>query len=159
VHPLKKALKASDRRRTRFHTERGQLMPLSAWARLPRSVRARLRGAQQNEPWMVPAAVERLDDLIQPTWWVLEFGSGASTAWYAERAECVVSLEDDPEWYENVRKRLGTLASDKCDVRYVPLRDFPVVASQFSPSTFDLVVVDVDRPLFGGHALSCPDGR
>jgi hypothetical protein len=142
VHPLKKALKASDRRLTRFHTERGELMPLSAWAQLPRSVAGRLRRAEQHEPWMVPAAVERLDELIRPTWQVLEFGSGASTVWYAERAAHVVSLEDDRAWLEAVRERLGACAPERCDLRLVELPDFPSVAAEFAPDTFDLVIID-----------------
>jgi hypothetical protein len=139
---MKKVLKASARRRTRFHTERGQLMPLSAWARLPRSVARRLRGSDVQEPWMVPTAVRRLDELIRPTWRVLEFGSGSSTAWYAERAERVVSLEDDPVWLEEVRSRVGTIGPDRCDVRLVALSDFPAVAGEFAPDTFDLVIID-----------------
>ena len=142
VHPLMKALKASDRRRTRFHTERGQLMPLAAWAGLPRSVGGRLRKHELQEPWMVPAAVKRLDKLIRPSWSVLEFGSGASTAWYAARAARVVSLEDDPVWLEEVRGRLGSLGAERCDLRLVALRDFPAVAAEFVPETFDLVIID-----------------
>lgn len=145
MHKVQKVWKASDRRRTRFHTERGQLMPASAWARLPRSVWARLSGADPVEPWMVPAAVERLDELIQPTWSVLEFGSGASTAWYAARAARVVSLEDDASWYEGVRTLVRVLASRNCDLRLVAVSDFPTIASEFPPGAFDLVVVDCNE--------------
>lgn len=142
MHPLLKAVKASDRRRTRFHTERGQLMPASAWVRLPNSVRARLGTAEPEGPWMVPAAVERLDELMQPTWSVLEFGSGASTQWYAARAARVVSFEDDPRWHDSVRARLDAAGLDHCELRQIPLQEFPATASQFPPSSFDLVVVD-----------------
>lgn len=142
MHPLKKALKASDRRRTRFHTERGQFMPASAWVRLPRSVADRVRGREQREPWMVPAAVDRLEELIQPTWRILEFGSGASTPWYAERAAHLVSLENDPVWLEKVRGRLGPVARNRCDLRLVPLNEFPEVAAELAPGSFDLVIID-----------------
>ncbi len=142
MHPLKKVVKASVRRRTRFHTERGQLMPASAWARLPRSVRTRLRKVEPAAPWMVPAAVERLDELIEPDWIVLEFGSGASTAWYGARAGRVISFEDDPAWHAIVSARLAEAALDRCEVRQVPLQDFVAAASDFPPASFDLVVVD-----------------
>lgn len=142
MHPLQKAVKASDRRRTRFHTERGELMPASAWTRLPRSVHARLRKADSEEPWMVPAAVERLDELIQPSWSVLEFGSGASTAWYAARAGRVVSFEDDPRWHEAVRARIDEAGLVNCDLRQIALDAFVATASAMAPASFDLVVVD-----------------
>lgn len=142
MHPLLKVVKASDRRRTRFHTERGQLMPPSAWARLPLSLRVRLGNAEPAGPWMVPAAVERLDELMQPTWSVLEFGSGTSTEWYAARAARVVSFEDDPGWHQIVRARLQASALDQCELRQMSLRDFPAAASEFPPASFDLVVVD-----------------
>ena len=142
MHPLQKALKASDRRRTRFHTERGELMPLTAWWRLMRSVRTRLANAEPAEPWLVPAAVERLAELIRPHWSVLEFGSGASTAWYGARAGRVVAFEDDAGWHELVRARIEKAALDTCEIRYIPLRDFTAVASEFPACSFDLVVVD-----------------
>lgn len=142
MHPLKKVVKASARRRTRFHTERGRLMPLSAWLRLPRSVRTRLSATEPDGPWMVPAAVERLDELIRPTWDVLEFGSGASTLWFAERATSVVSFEDDARWHELVRARIEQAGLDGCDLRHVSLHDFPRCAARFAPGSFDLVVVD-----------------
>jgi hypothetical protein len=91
---------------------------------------------------MVPAAVERLDELMRPTWWVLEFGSGTSTAWYAERAARVVSLEDDPVWLEEVRRRTSRLGPNRCDLRLVALSDFPAVTGEFTPATFDLVIID-----------------
>lgn len=142
MHPLQKIVKAMPRRRTRFHTERGELMPLSAWVRFPRSVLGRVRGLEQAAPWIVPAAVERLDGLIRPTWSVLEFGSGASTAWYAARAARVVSLEDDPVWLEEVRARTSSFGPERCELRLAALRDFPAVAAQFAPDSFDLVIVD-----------------
>lgn len=117
-------------------------MPLGAWRRLPRSVRERLRGGESDEPWIVPAAVERLDELIEPTWSILEFGSGASTAWFASRAARVVSFEDDLAWHDIVRARTAGLGSARCDLRHLPLGDFPAAAAQLPAGTFDLVVID-----------------
>ena len=142
MHPLRKALKASDRRRTRFHTERGEIMPPAAWVRLPQSLSTRLRHTQPDAPWMVPAAVELLDQLIEPNWRVLEFGSGASTAWYAARAARVVSFEDDPRWHEVISARIKEAAPSQCELRHVPLHEFVAAAAMFPASSFDLVVVD-----------------
>lgn len=36
---------------------------------------------------------------------ILEFGSGASSSWWAERSKSVTSIEHDKEWFEIVKKR------------------------------------------------------
>ena len=115
---------------------------MSGWARLPASVRARVLRSDPKRPWMVPAAVERLNVLMNPSWRVLEFGSGASTAWYAARSAHVVSLEDDTAWYEHVQSLLTPDLAARCDLRCIPLKDFRLVAADLDPASFDLVVVD-----------------
>ncbi len=37
---------------------------------------------------------------------IIEFGSGNSTQWFAARVAQVLSIEDDPAWYEHVRRQL-----------------------------------------------------
>ncbi len=36
----------------------------------------------------------------------MEFGSGASTIFYAKRANSIVAVEHDKEWYNNIEKIL-----------------------------------------------------
>src|SRR6266849_10957083 len=82
MNRLMKVIRANDHRITRFHSERGQLMPLGGWVRIPAAVWARISGTTRDEPWMVPAAVSYLSKIIKPSWEVFEFGSGLSTLWY-----------------------------------------------------------------------------
>src|SRR5262245_58674086 len=49
-------------------------------------------------PWLTHPAIEWLDSVIGPDDTVFEWGSGASTAWFAQRAKSVVSVEHDQTW-------------------------------------------------------------
>jgi SAM-dependent methyltransferase len=142
---VRKALRASPGRRTRFHTERGRMMPLSAWARLPKSVLRRLRGRDEETPWMVPAAVSWLASQIRPQWRVLELGGGRSTTWYAERVSEVLCFEHCPAWHDFTRNRLIASNESNWDLRLTELDRIPDALRTLNPSSFDLVSVDCNE--------------
>lgn len=136
-------VKATPERKTRFHTERGERLSARGWCRLPRLIIVRaLRRGGDDSPWMVPRAVDRLDELIEPNWTVLELGAGASTQWYERRAGRVLSLESDPGWCAHVRARLARLGATRAEVRHVPLSHLYAVVAEQPDRSFDLVVVD-----------------
>jgi predicted O-methyltransferase YrrM len=119
-------------------------MPASAWARLPLNIAQRLTRDASSSPWMVPAAVSYLGRVIERDWTVFEFGSGASTAWYAGRAGRVTSLEHDSDWHAEVERRLRASRHDNWDLRLRPISDFPSAVRELPDETLDLVVVDGD---------------
>ena len=92
---------------SRFHSRRGDLCNPSDLVTIPVLVWSRLVGKSKNTPWMAPAAVKHLGELLSAEDVVLELGSGASTAWYARRARRVVSLEPDLSWVARVRVALA----------------------------------------------------
>lgn len=57
-------------------------------------------------PWMVPDAVYELDIVLNNKDFVLEFGSGGSTIFFAQRCHEVTSLETDSKWFEQVQNLL-----------------------------------------------------
>lgn len=57
-------------------------------------------------PWFSYAAIDFLDDYLQPEMRVVEYGSGGSTLFFARRAQSVLSIEDNPHWFEVVCSRL-----------------------------------------------------
>jgi predicted O-methyltransferase YrrM len=79
-------------------------------------------------PWLHPAMVSYLDNLIQPEWTVLEFGSGGSTLWLSERAHRVVSIEKNPQYYDALLPRTPANVS--------LLKDPPTFGK------FDLLLID-----------------
>jgi hypothetical protein len=92
---------------SRFHSRRGDLCNPSDLLTIPVLVWSRLVRKSKNTPWMAPAAVKHLGQLLSAEDVVLELGSGASTAWYARRARRVVSLEPDLSWAARVRVALA----------------------------------------------------
>jgi SAM-dependent methyltransferase len=150
LNPVMKAIRANELRPTRFHTERGDWMPARAWLAVPRAAWNRIRRRESECPWIVPAAVVFLETLMRNDWHVFEFGSGYSTAWFAERAERVISVEDDESWHRRVSSTLAATKNGAAEVRLVDSADHPGVIERFPDETFDLIVVDSS-----GDRLAC----
>jgi predicted O-methyltransferase YrrM len=76
---------------------------------------------------------------------VFEYGSGASTAWLAQRATQVVSVEHDAAWHEKVAPTLGGVAELKLVQTQASDADAeledPYVAA-LSGGPYDLIVID-----------------
>ncbi|MEQ8770335.1 MAG: class I SAM-dependent methyltransferase [Phycisphaerales bacterium] len=60
-----------------------------------------------HEPWWTQGAVDLVDRWITKDDVVVEFGSGRSTAWLAERAARVVSIEHHEGWHKKVSQDLA----------------------------------------------------
>jgi hypothetical protein len=89
-------------------------------------------------PWFTYPAIEYLNQLDLSHMRVLEFGSGASTLYWARRTKHVVSIEDSKSWYERMKPRLPS------NVDYVnaPTRDDIVHTATELTSQFDLIIND-----------------
>lgn len=101
-----------------------------------------------GEPWLTRQMVKILDGLLRPHDIGLEFGSGRSTTWFAERLGALTSVEHDDQWYGLVRPNLSRF-EDR--VRYFLRPDgkagdggskYVQVAELFPDSTLDFVLID-----------------
>jgi hypothetical protein len=72
-------------------------------------------GADALLPWMTMPETQAIETLLNPDWHVLEYGSGASTAWFAARVKRVTSIEHNWRW-ANALDQLPT----NVDLRFVP---------------------------------------
>ena len=100
-------------------------------------------------PWFSYAAIDFLEGFVQPQMKVCEYGSGGSTLFFARRAQSVFSIEDNPEWFERVQKRL-----QEKGVRNVTMKLFPFdfknpagfenseYLNAIPAERFDIIVVD-----------------
>lgn len=103
-----------------------------------------------DSPWLTAYMIELLDCWLGPGDIGLEFGSGRSTIWFANRIGRLTSVEHDAQWYENVRARLETqrllervdyrLCQD--GVRETADTSYVAVAREFTPNSLDFVLVD-----------------
>jgi predicted O-methyltransferase YrrM len=125
----------------RFHTARGP-MGLSGWLRYPAAWLRAKTGKVPERPWIVPAAIGWLRRRIRSDWSILELGSGRSTVWFARRAGCVLSFEDDERWTGWTRERLAAARLQNVDLRLRPIEDLPKAVEALPDEDFDLVVVD-----------------
>ena len=56
-------------------------------------------------PWLGEQVIERLEAILQPSWTVIEHGSGGSTLWLSQRVASVISIEHDETWYRALNER------------------------------------------------------
>jgi predicted O-methyltransferase YrrM len=142
LNKIAKLIRANEQRTTRFHTARGELMPLDAWFHFPQLLWERGWARISEAPWMVPAAVAFLNERIRRDWQIVELGSGLSTSWYARRAAAVISLEDNSGWYAKVKAHLEREGIGNCDLRLVELESFQHEVRRLPDESFNLVIVD-----------------
>lgn len=94
-----------------------------------------------DAPWLVPDAVDMLEEFLGPESHVFEWGSGRSTLWMAKRAKKVLSVEHNYEWYKITQDGLPKNSK----VEYQPS---PKSNKQYADSilaygkVFDVILVD-----------------
>jgi predicted O-methyltransferase YrrM len=112
--------------------------------------------SRPNSPWLVRATVEILENWLKPGDRGLEWGSGRSTMWFAERVEYLVSVEHDAAWHSRVSEQLK-----RKEIRNVEYhlcageRDYVSLIDRFPRESFDFCLVDGEaRDLCALAALS-----
>ncbi len=105
----------------------------------------------RDDPWLTPAAVRLLATLLRPADLGVEFGSGRSTIWFAERVAQLTSVEHDERWYAAVAARLRDRGL--ANVRYVlappdqpaesgDCSEYARTALGFADSSLDFALID-----------------
>lgn len=90
-------------------------------------------------PWFTYPAIDFLDSIVRPDWKVLEWGSGNSTLWWASRVASILAVENDENWFNEIRNQMpsnATLRLETEESRYVG------AASAADGDPFDAIVVD-----------------
>ncbi|HCC80514.1 MULTISPECIES: SAM-dependent methyltransferase [Methylophaga] len=90
----------------------------------------------QEIPWYTYPAYEYLNSLDFKDLDILEFGSGASSTWWAERAKSVTSIEHNKEWYEIVKQR----QTNNLKIIFAETEEKYISAGNFEK--YDVVVID-----------------
>jgi SAM-dependent methyltransferase len=104
-----------------------------------------------GDPWLARPANSILGSFIRKNDVGLEFGSGRSTVWFAQRVSALTSIEHDPDWHDRVSKELAmrSLRNVECllvekDVEDGKGQDSAYVRTtdKFSKNSFDFILVD-----------------
>lgn len=145
---LTRLVAGAPHRRTRFHDELGTRVSLSramrhAPAALATGFLRLAFGYRSVRPWISYDAQARFARFLTTTSRVLEFGSGMSTVWYAERAGEVVSIEDHRPWFDAVAKIIGQRGVGNVRYRFATDRDsYTMPTASERDGGFDLIMVD-----------------
>jgi hypothetical protein len=144
MNRIEQILRADQSRRTRFHDGKDRLhlswdLPRALWTTVAR----RAFGHYPSLPWLTYPAIAELRQIVRGRR-VFEFGAGTSTKWFSRHAAEVVSVENDPVWYERLRKDLSgrsNLTLIYCDSEYEFINEIS------RHEAFDIYLIDcVSRP-------------
>lgn len=91
-------------------------------------------------PWYTYPSISFLKERVLSGLEVFEYGSGASTLWWAHQANHVVSCEHDSAWY-NIMLRQIPANAELIFVAANTKIDYPATILRFQHS-FDIVVID-----------------
>jgi hypothetical protein len=96
-----------------------------------------------DSPWLTSSAVSILSTYLKNSDIGLEWGSGRSTVWFAARIKYLVSVEDNPEWYQRVKEKLDYLKFNNTEYLFANDRESYIgAADQFQENSLDFVLVD-----------------
>jgi predicted O-methyltransferase YrrM len=94
-------------------------------------------------PWITEGATAYLEDYLANNSQakVLEFGSGGSTVWFAQRSGSITSVEHSPLWCQMVRDYLAKEQLTNVTLVLKPLPYYSI-CQELPREYFDLVFVD-----------------
>jgi hypothetical protein len=110
-----------------------------------------------DEPWIAQGAIHFLERALDSQGEGLEWGSGRSTVWFAQRLKRLTSVEHNGAWYHEVGRRLARAEVTNTRLLHVPLdhpEDAPTVAhyermpryvavaEEFTDGSLDVALVD-----------------
>lgn len=101
-----------------------------------------------DTPWMTSQSIKLLDQLITKDDNGVEYGSGRSTFWFAQRCKHLTSFEHNEIWFEIVNKKLSLLRNLNVIYKLKELNDNPLNSEyyksidSFKDLTLDFVIVD-----------------
>ena len=121
-------------------------------------------------PWLTYDAVKWLENFLSDDKYVFEYGSGGSTLFLAKRANKVVSVEHDKQWYKLVERKLAEKNLE--NVEYIlqvprvigPKENtkedcFPSTEPKYKGMCFEKYVKSIDRYPDKYFDLVVVDGR
>jgi predicted O-methyltransferase YrrM len=115
-----------------------------------------------DKPWLTDQAITLLGGgLLRRQDVGLEWGSGRSTMWFAQRLKHLTSIEADEKWYQRVKSMLAEKNISNVDYRLSPVpdeeereSDYTRAADEFNDQSLGFVLVDgAARGTCALHAL------
>lgn len=87
--------------------------------RWKRSLKTVADPLKDEQPWITFSAIKFLEETLKKNMKIFEYGSGGSTIFFCKRAETVVSVEHDKNWYLKVSSFLQTQSHTNCQLHLI----------------------------------------
>lgn len=90
-------------------------------------------------PWYTYPAIEFIENKIDSSFRIFEYGSGNSSLWWSERVTDVISIENDANWFEYIKENMPSnikLSLIEDDYEYAS------AIKQYEDHSFDVIIVD-----------------
>jgi len=126
----------------------GYLRPRCLYGLLRRQIWIR---THPDVPWLTRQAVEILEDRLKPTDVGLEWGSGRSTLWFAQRISHLTSIEHNDHWYNRIKNLLREKDIENVELLFAPLETKDGVQSQYIRVATELPKASLDFILIDGR--------
>ena len=92
--------------------------------------------------WISEPAKKRLEAWLQPHMTGMEFGSGCSTVWLAQRVKHLVSVEHNIEWHHRVKTLLDSYGVSNATLIYAEPDNYLNVLKKCQDKSLDFVFND-----------------
>ena len=130
---------------SRFHDEKGNFVDLAG---VPYAIPAfcsaaakRLFGYRAKVPMISYRARRVIDKFLTPETQMIEFGSGNSTPWFAERVGKLISIEDQLPWFEHTKSLLKDRQITNVQYEYRPGNTYTDLSS-IADNSLDFALID-----------------
>jgi hypothetical protein len=109
-------------------------------------------------PWITFEARDFLDSVLTSGATVFEYGSGGSTLFYSARVQKVISIENDAEWSNRVRRMLIDRGIRNCELRFVPAhKTVESTGNPMDPESYASSAEEYERHSFRQYVFAIDD--
>jgi hypothetical protein len=140
---INKIINGGEAHKSRFHDEKSNLLDPGGFIYLPHCLDTTFLRVTVDYrpvlPWLGYRAIKCLDQLLQPDWTMLEWRSGMSTLWFAQRVKSLVSIEDYQPWYNKVKATLNQVKN--IDYQFKTENDY-FKLDNYPDQNFDFILID-----------------
>ena len=130
---------------SRFHDEKGNFVDIAG---VPNAIPAfcsaaakRLFGYRAKVPMISYRARQVIDNFLTPETQMIEFGSGNSTPWFAERVGKLISIEDQLPWFEHTKSLLKDRQITNVQYEFRPDNTYTDLSS-IKDNSIDFALID-----------------
>lgn len=97
-------------------------------------------------PWFSYPAIEYIEQFDLSNKIIFEYGAGNSTLFWGKRVKKVISVEDDKNWFDKIKK---VFTLDNIKLLYYPEKKAYINSINKFTESFDIIVID------GSYRMEC----